>query len=88
METFEHEMKNAKKDKDGYCTNEVLDAQVALNFLAESILGKDWYIESPMRNFQANPIIVNEIIKKYNRATESPFKKIKRFFSEILRELH
>ena len=44
MENFEYEMQNAKKDKDGYCANEVLDAQVGLNFLAESILGKDWYI--------------------------------------------
>ena len=85
MDSFEYEMENVKKDKDGYCTNEVLNAQAGLNFLAESILGKDWYIVSPMRNFQANPIIVNEILEKYNRATESTFSKVKRLFKEAFR---
>ena len=76
-------LKSYKIGPDGYCNVDELEAQEALSILAYHILGKDWYLESPMRNFQANPIIVNEIIEKYNRDTENIFRKVIRFFKEI-----
>jgi hypothetical protein len=76
----------ARRDEtNGHCLEETMEAQEALSFLTDHILGENWYIESPMRNFQANPIIVNEIIDKYNRATESTFSKVKRLFKEAFR---
>lgn len=72
-----------RDEKNGHCLEDTMVAQEAISFLTDHILGEDWYLESPMRNFQANPIIVNEIIDKYNRDTENIFRKIIRFFKEI-----
>ena len=70
------------RDEHGYCMTDEMEAQAALTFLMDHILGEDWYIVAPMRNFQANPIIVNAIIDKYNKETEGFFSKIVRLFKE------
>lgn len=41
------------------------DAQEALNFLEELILGPDWYIVDPLPNIQANTIVAAAIAEKY-----------------------
>jgi len=49
----------------------VLSAQEAVNILCNYFLGEDWYIVDPVRNDQANAIIVEEIKNtvpsKYNK---------------------
>ena len=49
----------------------VLSAQEAVNILCDYFLGEDWYIVDPVRNDQANAIIVEEIKNtvpsKYNK---------------------
>ena len=49
----------------------VLSAQEAVNVLCDYFLGEDWYIVDPVRNDQANAIIVEEIKNtvpsKYNK---------------------
>ena len=72
------------RDEHGYCMTDEMEAQAALTFLMDHILGEDWYLDNPYRNFQANPIIVNAIIDKYNKETECIFSKIVRLFKEAI----
>jgi hypothetical protein len=54
------------------------NAQECLNKLCYELLGKDWYIPSPVGGNQANEIITREIIEAYR---PRPFKeKLSRFF--------
>ena len=41
------------------------DAQKALNFLQDLILGEDWYCADPLPQAQVNTIIATEIAKRY-----------------------
>lgn len=43
------------------------NAQDAINILCQGLLGEDWYIVDPIGNSQANTIIVDEILYKYNK---------------------
>lgn len=45
----------------------ILDAQVALDFLQEYLLGEDWYIVNPLCTGQANCEVVHEILYKYSK---------------------
>ena len=45
------------------------NAQTCLNKLCDELLGKDYYIASPVGGNQANEIITNEIIEKYRKKT-------------------
>ena len=42
-----------------------LEAQKAVNILADHFLGEKWYIVDPVCNIQANAIIVYEIMRHY-----------------------
>lgn len=42
-----------------------LDAQIAIDFLSEELLGKNWYVSAPIHTKQVNTVIVDEIIKTY-----------------------
>jgi hypothetical protein len=44
-----------------------MNAQVAVNELAHYLLGKDWYIATPMNGEQANTEIVYAIESKYRK---------------------
>lgn len=72
-------------DSNGYCTNITITDREALDILQNHILGEDWYVVDPMSNNQVNPILVNDILKKYDRATESIFSKVKRLFNEMFK---
>ena len=54
-----------------------LDAQKALNFLKDYLLGEDWYVVNPVNTQQCNTQLVFEILEKYS----TEFKKeIKRWY--------
>ena len=44
-----------------------LDAQKALDFLQQYLLGEDWYIVNPLSTGQANCEVVHDILYKYSR---------------------
>lgn len=44
-----------------------LEAQEAINILANKLLGSDWYVIDPLGPTQVNAIIVDEILARYKR---------------------
>lgn len=48
-----------------FCPN--LDAQLALNFLKDYLLGEDWCVTIPLSQEQINTEIVNDILLKYSK---------------------
>ena len=40
----------------------------ALSKLKDYYLGKDWYVDDPITNYQFNEILVTEIISKYPKS--------------------
>lgn len=52
-----------------------LEAQKAVNFLEQYLLGEDWYIVNPLTTAQANVEIVHEILYKYSRKYRKEVKK-------------
>lgn len=48
-----------------------LNAQKALGFLRDYLLGEDWYVDNPVNTEQCNTQLVYEILMKYS----SEFKK-------------
>lgn len=57
------------------------NAQACLNRLCDELLGKDYYIVSPLSGNQANEIITQDIIDKYRH--KSLKEKIKIFLYQI-----
>ena len=47
-----------------------LDAQTALNFLTDYLLGEDWYVVDPSCQQQINTEIVSNILSKYSKNIE------------------
>lgn len=54
------------KDADNMCPPP-LDAQLAVNFLKDYLLGEDWFSTMPMSTKQVNTEIVDAILDKYSR---------------------
>ena len=52
-----------------------LEAQKAIDFLEQYLLGEDWYIVNPLTTAQANVEIVHEILYKYSRKYRKEVKK-------------
>lgn len=52
-----------------------LDAQKALDFLTDYLLGEDWYVVNPLCAEQINVEIVNEILLKYSKKYRKEYKK-------------
>ena len=52
-----------------------LDAQIALNFLQQYLLGEDWYIINPLTTAQANCEVVHNILYKYSKQYKKEYKK-------------
>ena len=46
------------------------NAQTCLNKLCDELLGKDYYIASPVGGAQANEIITDDIIRLYKKRTQ------------------
>lgn len=54
-----------------------MDAQTAVNFLCEYLLGEDFYIPYPANRGQANTEIVCEILEKYSKRFRKEIRKRK-----------
>lgn len=52
-----------------------LEAQKAINFLKDYLLGEDWYVVDPISTQQVNTEIVFEILLKHSRAFRKEWKK-------------
>lgn len=55
-----------------------MDAQKAVDILADHLLGENWYIADPVSGSQANDIIVDEIRSLYKPVDRSPVEKYRR----------
>lgn len=52
-----------------------LQAQKAINFLKDYLLGEKWYVVNPVNTEQCNAQIVHEILMKYSREYRKEYKK-------------
>lgn len=66
---LEHEAKDC-----GLC-DPPLDAQKALRFLTNYLLGENWYVTMPENQEQVNSVIVWEILNKYSKEFRKEKKK-------------
>lgn len=55
-----------------------LDAQSAINFLCNYLLGEDWYVVMPESTQQVNSVIVYEILQKYSKDFRKELKQYAR----------
>ena len=54
-----------------------LEAQEAINFLKDYLLGEDWYSNNPISTKQINVEIVDEILSKYSKLYRKEIKDAK-----------
>ena len=66
---LEHEAKDC-----GLC-DPPLDAQKALQFLTDYLLGENWYVATSESTEQVNSVIVWEILNKYSKEFRKEKKK-------------
>lgn len=52
-----------------------LQAQKAVNFLKDYLLGEKWYVVNSVNTEQCNAQIVHEILMKYSREYRKEYKK-------------
>ena len=52
-----------------------LDAQIALKFLKDYLLGEDWYTVNPISQEQINVEIVDAILSKYSKKYRKEVKR-------------
>lgn len=57
------------------CFAPPMDAQMAVDFLQQYLLGKGWYSVNPVCQEQINTEIVHEILLKHSRAYRKEFKR-------------
>lgn len=59
-----------------------LDAQLALQFLKDYLLGEDWYVVNPLGQEQINSEMVAEILSKYSKKYRKEVKQRKKKYKE------
>jgi acyl carrier protein phosphodiesterase len=59
---------------------EPLEAQKAVDILADHFLGRDWYVVDPLCATQVNAIVVDEIIHKYPKRKKLVMRRV--YFDE------
>jgi hypothetical protein len=52
-----------------------MEAQKAIDFLTDYLLGKDWYVTMPENTQQVNTAIVFEILLEYSKEFRKEWKK-------------
>ena len=72
----EDQMKLSPEERDIFPIE--TNAQDAINILCQGLLGEDWYIVDPIGNSQANTIIVDEILYKYNKEYRKEAKRYRK----------
>ena len=55
-----------------------LDAQLAVQFLKDYLLGEDWYVVNPLGIEQINSEIVGVILSKYSKKYRKEVKQLKK----------
>ena len=55
-----------------------LDAQLAVQFLKDYLLGEDWYVVNPLGIEQINSEIVGAILSKYSKKYRKEVKQLKK----------
>lgn len=55
-----------------------LNAQLALQFLKDYLLGEDWYVVNPLGQEQINSEMVAEILNKYSKKYRKEVKQLKK----------
>lgn len=73
MKKFTDWIKNEAEDC-GLC-DPPMDAQLAVNFLKDYLLGDNWYVAISESQQQVNAAIVYNILKKYSRKFRKELKK-------------
>lgn len=59
-----------------------IDAQLAINFLKDYLLGENWYVAMPESPQQVNTAIVFEILYTYSKDFRKEWKEYKKRFKE------
>ena len=72
--------KNWKKDN---MFSPPMEAQTAVNFLTQYLLGEDWYSVNPISTEQINCEIVHEILYKYSKKYRKEYKKYRKYRKEF-----
>ena len=69
---------NSDAEKYGLC-DPPLNAQAAINFLYEYLLGPDWYVAISENTEQVNTVIVQQILLKYSDEYQIEFARWQKF---------
>lgn len=69
--------KENEKDKENMMPV-ALNAQLAISFLKDYLLGQDWYFSDPISEEQINTEIVFEILKKYSKEFKKELKQLRK----------
>lgn len=69
--------KENEKDKENMMPVS-LNAQLAISFLKDYLLGQDWYFPSPVSAEQINTEIVYEILEKYSKEFKKELKQLRK----------
>jgi len=69
--------KENEKDKENMMPV-ALNAQLAISFLKDYLLGQDWYFSDPISAEQINTEIVFEILKKYSKEFKKELKQLRK----------
>lgn len=69
--------KENEKDKENMMPVS-LNAQLAISFLKDYLLGQDWYFPSPASSKQVNTEIVYEILEKYSKEFKKELKQLRK----------
>ena len=69
--------KENEKDKENMMPVS-LNAQLAISFLKDYLLGQDWYFPSPASAEQVNTEIVYEILEKYSKEFKKELKQLRK----------
>lgn len=69
--------KENEKDKENMMPV-ALNAQLAISFLKDYLLGQDWYSPNPVSAEQVNTEIVYEILEKYSKEFKKELKQLRK----------
>lgn len=69
--------KENEKDKENMMPV-ALNAQLAISFLKDYLLGQDWYFSVSISEEQINTEIVFEILKKYSKEFKKELKQLRK----------
>ena len=80
MERFTEWM---NKHRNKNCTTPELEAQEAIRFLKNYLLGEDWYVADPMNQKQCNAIIVENILHKCSIYYKKEYKAYMKYMNVV-----